>query len=95
MSGSSSKNGGGLARGIFRKVLGGDRSIDTGAADKQSASSSSNDDAFRAIPAQNAADQGIMQLNKEGFVYTICLRTMRYSSLVMATRPSSKRTSLF
>ncbi len=86
MSGSSSKNGGGLARGLFRKVLGGDRSIDTGAADKQSASSSSNDDAFRAIPAQNAADQGIMQLNKEGFV----VYNLPEDNEIFVSRPGDK-----
>lgn len=86
MSGSSGKNGGGLARGLFRKVLGGDRSIDTGAADKQSAFSSSNDDGFRAIPAQNAADQGIMQLNKEGFV----IYNLPEDNEIFVSRPGDK-----
>jgi hypothetical protein len=87
MSGSSGKNGVGLGRGIFRKVLGADRSTDRAAAEKQSVfDSTNNDDGFRAIPMHNAADPGIMELNKEGFV----IYNLPEDNDIFVSRPGDK-----
>lgn len=87
MSGSSGKNGVGLGRGIFRKVLGADRSTDRAAAEKQAVFDSTNDDdGFRAIPMHNAADPGIMELNKEGFV----IYNLPEDNDIFVSRPGDK-----